>query len=128
MYSIDEGTGAITFPDGLVIYPPYDHPRYAEYAQWVLAGNSPETITSSAITQDTSVTNFQAKAALVQLGLYSVVEAYMLSPDTDPMARLRWQHLDFRRGDPDVVNIGTLLGLDLDHLFTVAKSIYDPKA
>lgn len=85
-------------------------------------------ITEITISPDTLVTNFQAKAALVRLGLYSVVEAYMLSPDTDPMARLRWQHLDFRRGDPDVVNIGTLLGLDIDHLFTVAKAIYDPKA
>lgn len=126
-YTIDQH-GIITCPDGDKIYPPYDSPRYAEYVDWVSAGNNPENVFSSAITEDTIVTTYQAKAALVQMGFYSAVEAYMRSPDAEPLAKLRWEYLDFRRGDPDVVKIGTLLGLDLDHLFTVAKEIYDPKA
>jgi hypothetical protein len=41
-YQIDPGTGAIRFPDGSILTPPYDGVRYLEYAEWVQAGNSPE--------------------------------------------------------------------------------------
>ena len=43
-YQIDPSTGAILFPDGFVLVPPYDSARYLEYAAWVQAGNVPAQI------------------------------------------------------------------------------------
>lgn len=43
-YQIDPSTGAILFPDGFVLVPPYDNARYLEYATWVQAGNVPAQI------------------------------------------------------------------------------------
>ncbi len=44
MYQIDLATNEIIFPDGFRLAPPYDGPRYQEYAEWVHAGNSPELV------------------------------------------------------------------------------------
>lgn len=44
MYKIKEETGEIIFPDGFVLAPPYEDPRYQKYATWVQAGNNPEVI------------------------------------------------------------------------------------
>lgn len=72
---------------------------------------------------DIKVSTYQAKAALVKMGVYSTVEAFIKSDAADPMLKLRWEYLDFKRSDPDVINIGTMLGLDLDELFLIAQSI-----
>lgn len=40
-YQVDPDTGAIHFPDGFILLPPYDDPRYLEYAGWVQSGNAP---------------------------------------------------------------------------------------
>ncbi len=72
---------------------------------------------------DIKVTTYQAKAALVKMGFYSTVEAFIKSDAADPVLKLRWEYLDFKRSDPDVINIGTMLGLDLDELFLIAQSI-----
>ncbi len=73
------------------------------------------------------VTAFQAKAALAQAGLLSMVEAYMALPDTEVMTRLRWQQAQtFKRDHPTILLIASVLGISnaqLDHLFETAKSI-----
>ena len=44
MYKIDLATDEIVFPDGFRLAPPYDDPRYMDYAAWVQQGNEPELI------------------------------------------------------------------------------------
>lgn len=44
MYKIDQSNGNIIFPDGFVLNVPYQHERYADYAAWINAGNTPEVI------------------------------------------------------------------------------------
>lgn len=130
-YIVDTGTGAITFPDGFVLLPPYDDQRYFEYAAWVGAGNTPvptsNTTLIPAAYSDIEVTPVQAKLALVEFGLYDSVVQLMAHPDTPSEVKIKWEYsLSFRRNDPSVLAIGHLLGIDapgLDALFLRAEQI-----
>lgn len=44
IFKIDSENGDIHFPDGFILSAPYESERYLEYAAWVHAGNTPETI------------------------------------------------------------------------------------
>lgn len=74
-----------------------------------------------------SVTRFQALAALHLAGLLPQVEALMDDPETDPLARLAWTNAqEFRRQSPTVLGMAAALGLgaeQLDDLFTAAAGI-----
>lgn len=74
-----------------------------------------------------AVSRFQARAALHLAGLLDQVEALMVAPETDMLARLAWQDAqEFRRHSPTVAAMGAALGLDdaqLDALFTTAAGI-----
>ncbi len=74
-----------------------------------------------------SVSRFQARAALMLEGLLDEVEAYIARPDVDPLAKLAWREAtEFRRKSLTVVMLSSVLGLteaDLDRLFIKAASI-----
>lgn len=129
MYSIDTSTGKIHFPDGFVLAPPYDDPRYIEYAEWVSLGNSPEEFATTSLyaEEDVEVTPAQARIALATLGVYDDVLALMNNPNTPTTVRIKWEFtLAFRRNDDDVIGMATLLGWDkafLDLVFTTAKNV-----
>lgn len=74
-----------------------------------------------------SVSRFQARAALYQFGLLSMVETIMASDQVDAISKLAWEDAqEFLRDSPTVVALGAMLGLNstqLDNLFIVASSI-----
>ena len=74
-----------------------------------------------------SVSRFQARAALYQAGLLESVDAVMKDPATDFLARLAWEDAsEFYRSSPYVTTIGAGLGLSseqLDDLFRFAATI-----
>lgn len=73
------------------------------------------------------VSAFQAKAALMQAGLYDAINAALTAPDAPALAKLAWETArDFERGSPTVAGIGAQFGLDdaqLDALFIAAAQI-----
>ena len=76
---------------------------------------------------ETSVTRFQALAALLQAGLLGDIEAYISSESTDAFTKLAWKEvLVFKRVSPLVTSIGSLFGLSdgqIDDLFRFAETI-----
>ncbi|WP_052417795.1 hypothetical protein [Cellvibrio mixtus] len=74
-----------------------------------------------------TVTAFQAKAALVDAGLYELVETLINDSSTPVKVRLAWQNnLDFRRDNPLLTLIAAQAGLteeDIDNLFVIASGI-----
>jgi protein-disulfide isomerase-like protein with CxxC motif len=73
------------------------------------------------------VTSFRGKAALLQAGLLSTVEAMMANPMTPEIHRLAWiEGADFVRSSNLINGMGAALGLtsaQIDHLFDVAETI-----
>lgn len=123
MYKIESGSGVIVCEDGYRIAPPYEDIRYFEYAEWVTAGNAPIQIDQVI---DTTVTTYQAKAALALVGRFDEVEAYMNLESTDRLTKLKWEYSNFKRSDPSVQQIANALGMtdqELDYLFALAATI-----
>ena len=73
------------------------------------------------------VSPFQAKAALLQAGLLTQVEALINDPATDPLVVLAWNNVsEYRRTSSMIVNLAATLNLtdtQLDELFTNAATI-----
>lgn len=129
MFKVHASTGVIVFSDGFELAPPYDHPRYLEYAAWVVAGNTAEEIESSSMlaADDIEVEPYQARAALDSLGLYDVVLALMAHKDTPRTIKIKWEFtLAFRRNDATVIQMAEILGWNadlLDSIFALAKTL-----
>lgn len=129
MYKIDINSGAIFFPDGFELHPPYEHERYFEYAEWVGKGNTPEEIESNSMLAeiDIEVEPYQARAALDAMGVYDTVLALMAQKETPRAIKIKWEFtLSFRRNDDAVIMMAVLLKWTkqfLDELFTLAKTI-----
>ena len=128
MYNLDPNTGDIQLEDGSVISPPYDDPRYLDYAAWVQIGNVPgtfENILPDLVPE--KVTRFQARAALHIAGLLSLVENYMQLETTTMMEKLAWNDaLEFNRNSPLINALCDKFGLtseQVDNLFIQANKI-----
>lgn len=100
---------------------------YADYLAWVAEGNTPDPYVAPPASLPQSVTRFQAKAALLQAGLLTSVEAMMSDPATSAIAKLAWvEALEFRRDSPTVLAMAASLGLSnqqIDDLFFTASTI-----
>lgn len=74
------------------------------------------------------VSRFQAKAALLQVGLLSQVEM-LLAGGADPLAQLAWNEAqEFQRNSPTITYLAShpsigLSATDLDNLFRLAATI-----
>lgn len=72
-----------------------------------------------------SVSRFQARAALMQEGLLSAVEAVVAQADA--LTQMAWSDaLEFRRDSPAIASLAAQVGLSseqVDDLFRTAKSI-----
>lgn len=128
MFKLNSITGEITFPDGFVLGPPYDDPRYLEYAAFVQRGGTAEVVfTQTPAPVPESVSRFQARAALWQMGFLDDVEDFMALETTDMMARLAWADAqDFRRDSVFVRAVLPLLAINdaqADDLFRFASTI-----
>lgn len=127
MYKVETTKGKIIFPDGFTLLPPYDSPRYLEYAEYVSAGNSPEMYSDPQEEVPQSVQRFQARAALFQIGLLETVENIMQNPATPILAKLAWQDAqEFYRDSETVKQLAAILSLsenDVNNLFINAAKI-----
>lgn len=128
MYKIHPVTNAIHCDDGYVIQPPYDDPRYLEYAEWVTNGNQPEMIPISDLPSvPTSITRFQARAILLQVGLLDQIETFMSAETTPRIYKLAWQDAqEFYRDSPLILTMAGVFSLSeeqLDNMFRQAALI-----
>ena len=128
MYKIDPINGDIHLENGDIISPPYDDPRYLEYAEWIQSGYTPEEWVSIPINPvPASVTRFQARAALYQAGLLDMIEGYMALETTSRMEKLAWNDaLEFNRNSPLMAGLCQSFGLtteQVDNLFRLASTI-----
>lgn len=73
------------------------------------------------------VSPFQAKAALLQAGLLTQVEAVINDPATDPLVKLAWNNAtEYKRTSPMIAALAAQLNLtdaQVDDLFTAAATI-----
>lgn len=73
------------------------------------------------------VSAFQAKAALMQAGLYDAINAALTAHDAPALAKLAWETArDFERSSPTISAIGVQFGISdaqLDALFAAAAKI-----
>lgn len=128
MYKIHPVTNAIHCDDGYVIPPPYDDPRYLDYAEWVTGGNNPEMIPVSDLPPvPNAITRFQARAMLLQAGLLDTIEAFMVNETTPRIYRLAWQDAqEFYRDSPLILTMAGIFSLSeeqLDNMFRQAVLI-----
>lgn len=69
-----------------------------------------------------SVSRFQAQAALYQAGLLDDVEALMMNPATDPIARLAWVNAqEFKLTSPTIEAVRPALGLTVEQLYDMFR-------
>jgi hypothetical protein len=128
MYKLNPVNGDIQLEDGDVLSPPYEDPRYQDYAAWIQAGNTPEEfIPPEVIVVPNKVTRFQARAALHLAGLLPMIEGYMQLETTSVMERLAWNDaLEFERNSPLINALCGGFGLtaeQVDNLFIQASQI-----
>lgn len=106
------------------------------YAEEFLNDSDPKVIAyRNPIVIQQTVTRFQARAALLNTpslhdgfkNMLEEVEAFMVSDQVDPLARLAWTDaLEFKRTSPTIQALAPLLDLndaDLDLLFIAAAGI-----
>lgn len=99
------------------------------YLPWVVRDLTPEEIAQrlEQKRQTMIVSKFQGKAALLQAGLLTDVEALVADPQTDPLVVLAWNDVtEFRRLSPMIAGIASALGWtdeQLDTLFEAAALI-----
>lgn len=128
MYKLNPVNGDIQLEDGDILSPPYEDPRYQDYAAWIQAGNTPEEFTTVEIVQvPAKVTRFQARAALHYAGLLTMIEGYMHLETTSVMEKLAWNDaLEFERESPLINALCSSFGLSseqVDNLFIQASQI-----
>jgi hypothetical protein len=74
-----------------------------------------------------TVSKFQAKAALLNVGMLEQVEALMANPATPAITRLAWTEVqNFERSSPTIASMAAALGLNeaqIDALFIAASKI-----
>lgn len=78
------------------------------------------------IAAQTTITRFQARAALIQAGLLDAVEAAVAGAN-DPLVQLAWAEvIEFPRSSPTIAALADILGLTadrVDQLFITAAQI-----
>lgn len=100
---------------------------YQQYLQWLAEGNTPEPYVAPPPPVPSTVSRFQARAALVQAGHFDAVDALMSGlPKTD-LRRMAWDDAaQFERSSATLIAMQQLLGLsdaEVDALFVAADAI-----
>lgn len=128
---LDEGV-VLRDSDGAQVAPcqSADDLDFMLYASYIDSGGEVSQVASRNIALDLapeSVSRFQARAALWQMGYLDDVEAYMALETTDMMAKLAWRDAqDFRIDSVFVLAVAPLIGFNdsqLRDMFRFAKTI-----
>lgn len=96
------------------------------YEQWVAAGNVPHPFIAPTPAVPASVSNYQARAALIEAGLFDQVDA-AISASGNALAIAAWNHAQvIQRDSPFIGALKVAAGLDdekIDQLFLAAAAV-----
>jgi hypothetical protein len=97
------------------------------YQVWVAVGNTPDPAPTPPVLIPAVVTRYQARAALLQAGLLSQVNAYFDGLGDDDMGKLAWLEAPtVERNSPALIAAAHALGLSdgaIDQLFIAAAAV-----
>ena len=125
MYKIIDAHNIKRLADKATIPVAADNTDYQAYLAWVVEGNSPEPADVFVPSVPNTVSMRQARLALLQFGLLTLVEGAMTQgTDAD---KIEWEYaIEVNRNTFLVQNMQAVLGItdtDLDNLFTLASTL-----
>lgn len=129
MYQLTTTTSIKRLSDGAIIPSNPTLSDWAEYQDWLNAGNMPEPYPVPPPPRITAVTMRQARLALLGAGLLPTVNAAIaaMTGAQGEAARIEWEYSqEVQRDRGLVASLGTSLGMtpeQLDALFTTASSL-----
>lgn len=127
MYKLTNSEIIIRIADGAFIPPDLGNIDYQQYLEWLDESNTPEPYVPPPPPIPTTVTRFQALAALSAGGYLPTIRTYISALDQDDITRLAWENAaDWERTSPTLNALAVMLGLtesQVDDLFIAASNI-----
>ena len=126
MYQLTNTSAIFRVIDNAFIPPDEANTDYQQYLQWLSEGNEPQQPAVPLVSIPSVVTMRQARLALLQAGLLSLVESAIASMES-PAAQIEWDYSqEVNREQPLVKQLAEALNLtsdQLDNLFLEASKL-----
>lgn len=126
MYQLTNTSAIFRVIDNAFIPPDEANTDYQQYLQWLSEGNEPQQPAVPPVSIPSVVTMRQARLALLQAGILSLVESAIASMES-PAAQIEWDYSqEVNRGQPLVGQLAEALNLtsdQLDNLFLEASKL-----